>query len=260
MTLGKYNRVHLQLTKEVSQHATTAEAVIAGPHVILPCDGWLESVRMSAYSIEATSSIVFKVYAGAAITGTAVLNSTGIVLTDAILTGVGTVLNPGVKYTAGQEFCFSQAGTNAKDLIGLCVQLTFRAIGKNKKRLVVLHMSHEATITGDTNENDLAGKVTLGFPARLKRVDVSAHSVASNKHGLVQVYAGANKTAGTAVLSSTGSVIDHGVLTAKNQTVRSADKKYAAGQAFCMSEDFEATSNVVGLSVQLTFEEIQALS
>lgn len=119
----------------------------------------------------------------------------------------------------------------------------------------VLKLGTETQFNGDASENDIAGMHTLTpFKCKLIKVKAVADTIVADKTATIQVYAGSSKS-GTAVLSS--GIALTSASTKGSGTIAAPDKMYAEDQEFCLSENSTAGSNVVGLSVELTFRQYE---
>lgn len=132
-------------------------------------------------------------------------------------------------------------------------------LGKPSK-YYVLSLTREAQINGTGSEADIAAPhVRIPVKSWLVRVYGSAQAIASGKSTVVHIYRGANKTAGTKVLNSTGIALSNTTLTydATANIKPSEQDLFTAGTELCLSETSSSSANIIGLSVQLLLAAVE---
>jgi hypothetical protein len=125
MALGYMNRICFQLMNQDQITGTGAEADVTGNHIRLPCKCKLVDVDISADVLTAGSTAVIKTYAGTTKSGTEV-SSGSITTATPRVNSTAVAAQKDVMWAKDQEFCISENTTNAKNIDGLCVVLTFR--------------------------------------------------------------------------------------------------------------------------------------
>ncbi|MFO7902310.1 MAG: hypothetical protein R6U98_06610 [Pirellulaceae bacterium] len=123
---------------------------------------------------------------------------------------------------------------------------------------IVLQLHTQGQITGDGNERDIANHhVFLPCKARLAKAQVyGVVAGTGTPTSDIEVYAGGDKSAGTAVFSAAAQITSS---TDNVQgTLANPGKLWPADQEFCLSEKTTSGKTLDGLTVILTFREYEA--